>query len=517
MTLPILKSLVKKEGQLAPWLLDKARGEKALKLAKAKRCLIDFIELDGAPFWQRAKHLELLCAKLEAIERGAKGYSNGLRRLIVTLPPRAGKSYVISRKFPAWFLARNPDIEVALATYGAELAMDHSEVARETFKEWGPTLWNVSLNDKSQAKNKWKVANHLGGMTAVGIGGALTGRGAGLLIIDDPVENAEDGMSPTMQERNWNWWQTVAYTRLSPNASVVILMTRWAQQDLVGKILSNDKESDRPQNWEVLNLPEICEDENDPIGRQIGEVLWPERFPLDWVMDKKANTESFWWQSLWQQKPMDISVQVFKPEDMKLVEPEKIDLNKCAFYAACDPSEGGNDYAAIITVLVTPENNWLVWNADISVDSQSTTIEKLVKLNAQHRFTKIWIEQNSLGHAKSAPGKSLFEMELVSQLSKSGKSMPYSFIWNSANKIDRIRSLEPYYVQGKLQFRSDYHKAYRILTDQMRYFPLYEHDDAPDALELCIRGIIKESSAIVMPRIPKNVVRVVGGWNGPNL
>jgi predicted phage terminase large subunit-like protein len=517
MTLPILKSNVwnkTNENELAPWLLDKDRGEHALAKAKARRHLLDFIELDGYPYWKRAKHLELLCSKLEDVERYIRGDTTGLARLIVTMPPRHGKSHVISKKYPAWFLARNPDIEIILSTYGAELAQDHSEIARDTFREWAPQLWNLNLSEKTQAKAKWKVANHRGGMAAVGIGGAATGRGAGLLIIDDPVENAESAMSPTMQEKIWNWWQTVSYTRLSPTGAVVILMTRWAQQDLVGKILEFDKESERPQNWEVLNLPAICEEENDPIGRAIGDVLWPERFSTDWILDKKANTDAFWWQSMWQQKPADITNQVFKPEDMKLIDPAIVNLGQCNFYGACDASEGGNDYAVIAIVAVLPDKRWVVWNADISVDNQSTTIEKLVKFSMQYRFKRFWIEQNSLGHAKSAVGKSNFEHRLIEQLQKSNTTLPYIFEWNSENKINRIRSLEPYYIQGKLLFRSDHHQVYKLLTEQLRFFPYFQHDDAPDALELCIRGVVKETTAVMLPKVPKTVIRVGGGWTG---
>ncbi len=512
--LPVLKSpILTPSGDIAPWLLGE-RGDIAIKSAKAKRHLIDFMELDGAPMWKRAKHLELLCSKLEGVERAVRGLPNGIPRLIVTMPPRHGKSEVISKKFPAWLLARNPDIEIILATYGAELAQDHSEIARETFREWGPKLWEVQLSDRNQSKAKWKIDGHRGGLTAVGIGGAATGRGASCLIVDDPVENAEDGMSQTMQEKVWNWWQTVAYTRLAPTGAVVILMTRWAQQDLVGKLLLADKESERPQNWEVLNLPAICEEDSDVIGRKVGDVLWPERFPLSWMLNKKANIESFWWQSLYQQKPMDIGTQVFRPEDMKFIDVSEIDLTNCSIYGACDPSEGGNDYAAIVIVAVMSDNTWLIYDSDLSVDPQSTTITKLVKLQKQYNFRKFWIEQNSLGHAKSAPGKSVFEIELINQLNVQKIQMPYSFVWNSQNKVDRIRSLEPYYTQGKLAFREDANKIYKLLIEQLRFFPLYEHDDGPDALELCIRGIIKDTSEITLPRIPKKIIRLGGGWTG---
>jgi predicted phage terminase large subunit-like protein len=491
----------------------------ALAKVKAREHLINFMELDGAPRWQRARHLELLCSKLEQLELAVRN-QGGIKRLIVTMQPRGGKSEVISKKFPVWFLGRNPDEEVVLATFGAELAQDHSTIARDTFAEWAPQLWGLHLSDKSQAKAKWKVADHHGGMTAVGVGGALTGRGSSLLIIDDPVENAEDALSITMQDRLWNWYQAVAGTRLSPTGVVVILMTRWSQQDLVGKLLAFEKESEEPENWEVLNLPAICEEPNDPLGRAIGDVLWPERFPKELMLHKKANMESFWWECLYQQKPMDLTTQVFRPEDMQLVEPESIDLTTCRWYGACDPSEGGNDYAAIVIVGVLPDQRWLVWESDLSVDNQSDTINKLIKQYVKYstgmQFRKFWIEQNSLGHAKSAEGRSLFELELIRQLQTQHVAMPYSFVWNSANKTDRIRSMQPYYTQGKIVFPTNYNKIHKILTEQLRFFPLYKHDDGPDALELCIRGIIEDMRAATVPtKFPRKVIRSGSGYSGP--
>jgi len=148
----------------------------------AKNNLAWFIEYDGRGLWQPARHLEMLCYKLEAIERGE------LKRLMVFMPPRHGKSEVVSKKFPAWYLGRNPDKEIIISSYAAELAYDFSRIARNTFREWGPRLWGLNLADDSGAVGRWGIQGHRGGLTAAGVGGPITGRGANVAIIDDPIK-----------------------------------------------------------------------------------------------------------------------------------------------------------------------------------------------------------------------------------------------------------------------------------------------------------------------------------------
>ena len=130
----------------------------------ARNDLAWFIEYDGRGLWQPAPHLELLCRKIEAVERGE------ITRLMVFLPPRYGKSEVISKKAPAWILGRNPEWEIILASYAADLAFDFSRIARDTFREWGPRLWGVELSSDSGAVGRWGIQGHRGGLVAAGVG-----------------------------------------------------------------------------------------------------------------------------------------------------------------------------------------------------------------------------------------------------------------------------------------------------------------------------------------------------------
>ena len=189
-----------------------------------------FIEYDGRGAWQPAKHLDLLCEKLEAVERGE------LLRLMVFMPPRHGKSEVVSKKFPAWYLGRNPDKEIIISSYSADLAYDFSRIARNTFREWGPKLWGLNLADDSSAVGRWGIQGHRGGLVAAGVGGPITGRGAHVAIIDDPFKNYEEAASETIRQKVLNWYKSTLRTRLAPGGAIVLVMTRWHEKDLAGEL-----------------------------------------------------------------------------------------------------------------------------------------------------------------------------------------------------------------------------------------------------------------------------------------
>lgn len=245
--------------------------------------LLDFIEQDGRGNWQRAPHLEILCSKLEAVERG------DINRLMVFLPPRSGKSEVTSKKFPAWYLGRHPDREIILASYAADLAYDFSRIARETLSEWGH-LWGVALSGDSSAVKRWGLDGHRGGMMAAGVGGPITGRGAHVALIDDPIKNWQDAQSPVLREKAWGWYKSTLRTRLAPGGAIVLIMTRWHEDDLAGRLIL-----DASEEWDIVKLPAYDE--------QADCYLWEARFSrAEYEATKKA-LGSHLWSAMYQQEP----------------------------------------------------------------------------------------------------------------------------------------------------------------------------------------------------------------------
>ena len=152
------------------------------------------------------------------------------------MPPRHGKSELASRRFPAWFMGRNPDSSIIHASYGQELATDFGRDVREIVNsdEYAKVFEGKKLSQDATAANKWRIADHRGEYFAVGVGTAATGRGADLLIIDDPIKNREEADSLTERERVWGWFRSTAFTRLQPNAKIIVIQTRWHDDDLSG-------------------------------------------------------------------------------------------------------------------------------------------------------------------------------------------------------------------------------------------------------------------------------------------
>ncbi len=254
------------------------------------------------PGYKASRHHRLIARHLEAVERG------DITRLMIFMPPRAGKSMLVSEFFPAWYLGRNPNHYLIAATYAQELADDfgrkvRNQIADAAFHQIFP---GVTLKGDSQSAKRFHVtrANSAeagepdGAYFATGIGGPMSGRGSHLLLIDDAVKNREESESPTIRQRNKDWYTSTAYTRLMPGGKIVVVMTRWHTDDLAGWLL----ETQPHEKWTVLCLPAIAEVE-DEIGRKPGDALWPEAFPLEALEKIRHSIGSRDWTALYQQRP----------------------------------------------------------------------------------------------------------------------------------------------------------------------------------------------------------------------
>lgn len=161
-------------------------------------------------------------------------------------------------------------------------------------------MFGVRVSKRSSAVNRWDLEGHDGGMMTAGIGGAMSGKTAHLLIIDDPLKNDEEARSARHREKQWEWWQSVATTRMRPGGLIIVVQTRWHRADLTGRIQEAAKTNG--QRWHTIKLPALAE-ANDPLGRAIGEPLWPEVYSREWLEKYKASKTPYYWRSLYQQDP----------------------------------------------------------------------------------------------------------------------------------------------------------------------------------------------------------------------
>lgn len=219
--------------------------------------------------------------------------TDGVRRLMVMMPPRHGKSEYCSLHLPAWYLGAFPQGRVILSSYNEQFAATRGRKTRNLLEEHGRNWFGVSVDPSSSAANRWDIAGHGGGMVTAGAGGTMTGLGADLMIVDDPHKNSEEAHSRLMRDKVWEWWQATAYTRLEPGAAAIVIQTRWHKDDLCGRLLR--EMADGGEQWRILKLPAIGND---------GAALWPARYPIETLQQMRRTMGTYYFSALYQQEPI---------------------------------------------------------------------------------------------------------------------------------------------------------------------------------------------------------------------
>lgn len=307
-----------------------------------------------------ARHHRLLISKLKQVVTGQ------IDRLMVFMPPGSAKSTYTSILFPPFWYVHHPRSSLISASHTAELADKFGRAVRNTVDEHEDTL-GYNLNADNRAAGRWETSGG-GEYFAAGVGGAITGRRADLGLIDDPVKSADEAVRDTVREKVWDWYQADFYTRLKPDARIILIMTRWHEDDLGGRLLAN--QANGGDKWEVLNLPALAQ-ANDPMGRAVNEPLWPEWESAEKLERKRGAVGERVWSALFQQDPRPPADEAFFQLKYLLVDgaPVQYPLNcDCVFVTIDTAVKTGkkNDGTAAI-----------YW----ALNKQSTTGYKLVMLD----------------------------------------------------------------------------------------------------------------------------------------
>jgi predicted phage terminase large subunit-like protein len=427
---------------------------------------VDLAKIDTNFKYTSPKHISELNRLLLQINEGK------LSRLAVFMPPRHGKSELISKYFPAYYLATHPDNRVILASYEADFAATWGSKARDILKEHGHSFENnITLDDRSAARNRFGIKDHQGGMITSGVGGPITGKGADLLIIDDPIKNSEEANSQIYRDKILEWYKSTAYTRLEPNGAIILIMTRWHESDLAGMILANSKE-----DWTILKLPAIAED-NDLIGRKPGDALWPERFNYKRLQEIKTELGDYLFSAMYQQRPQPAGGGILKQKWIKYYQPEELPpLEELNIYQAWDlaiSTKETADYTVCTTIGVLDETKIYVldWYRDrINFPTQLKMVEKLAD---DWNPLQIGIESNA------------YQTALPQQL-KETSMLPVKEINQTKDKVTRIQSGLIYFEQGKILLPKKHPELQNFINEYV-YFPKGKHDDMLDSMELAIQ------------------------------
>ena len=240
--------------------------------------------------------------------------------LLVTIPPQHGKSDFWSRYFTSYFLGTFPDKRVALIAYGNNYARTWGVKTKRVIKQQGQNLWGISCAPDSQKADDFSIAGHEGGMITAGIDGSITGRGADLAIVDDPIKNHRDAFSKTAKDGMWDFWDSTFGSRIHEGARKIVIATRWATDDLTGRLLDLKKRG--LEHWVVVNLAALAEEDENVFGftRKKGEALCPEIYSRATLEDRRRKTAPFWWATMYQGMPFVRGGDHFKKEWFRLID-----------------------------------------------------------------------------------------------------------------------------------------------------------------------------------------------------
>lgn len=472
-------------------------AKRIMKARQAKDSLIAFTEFTmpgiknpddpdesryDAQYFHRA-----LAAALEEVEAGR------ILRLIVTFPPRHGKSELTSRRFPAWLVGRDPYRHIIFATYNQPFSEDYGRDVRGVMQSnsYAQVFPDTSLAKGSAAADRLKTEQ--GGMLAfVGRGGSSTGRGADFLIIDDPLKDRAEANSAATREELWDWYNDTMSTRLmSDTGAIIIIMTRWHEDDLVGRLTdpTNPKyNAEEAATWKIINIPAIAGDD-DVLGREPGAALWPERFGLDYLESfKRRNPVGF--SALYQQTPTPEDGDFFKADMITSYRQQDLPKN-LRVYAASDHAVGTkqtNDPSCLLIVGVDEFSNiWLLdcwWKrakSDVVVDA-------MIELMKRWKPLVWWAES---GHISKSIGPFLFKRMREENVYVSIREGAVA-----ADKVTRAQSIAGRMSMGMVRF-PQFAGWYERARQECLKFPQGRHDDFVDAIAHIGLGLDRISRAPV--------------------
>jgi predicted phage terminase large subunit-like protein len=289
-----------------------------IRLAKARKGL-SYFTLQTKPDYLLGWVHKEICDELDRFLQDVADKKSP--RLIITMPPRSGKSELVSRRFPAFALGRNPELQIIATSYSSDLSQRFNrDVQRviddEKYFDLFPNtrLSNSRVRTDSRGSyirtsDLFEIVGHAGAYRSCGVGGGITGQGADILIIDDPIKDRAQAGSKTIRDSIWDWYTSTAYTRLSPGGGVIVMATRWHTDDLIGRLIQRMGEGD---TFRIVNYPAIAE--HDELHRKAGEALHPERYPLSTLLQIKKTIGSRDWEALYQQHPVPDGGALFKLE-----------------------------------------------------------------------------------------------------------------------------------------------------------------------------------------------------------
>lgn len=408
-----------------------------------------------------AEHHKLINARLQEVEQGT------CKRLLIMLPPGSAKSTYATKLFPAWYLNRREGRAIICASHSADLAESFGRYTRNLIEQQRKYLC-YELSKHSQAAGRWETTNS-GSYLAAGVGGRIAGYRADLALIDDPVGSREDADSKLIRDKHWDWYSFDLKSRLKPDAAIILIQTRWHEDDLAGRILEAEK-----NDWTVICIPFIAED-NDILGRSPGTRLWSEYFNDAKEQEARSDPRAF--SALYQQRPAPESGDFFKKEWLIPYGLDEIKDKELRIYCGSDHAislDQSADRTCLLPIGVDSRDNIYVlpdifWTRAGSED----VVENMLRMMQRRRPVQWWAER---GHISKSLGPFL------------NKRMSEERVWTYIEEVTPVRdkqsraqSIRGRMAMGRVRFPT-FAPWWPDAMHELLTFPTGKHDDFVDAL-----------------------------------
>lgn len=472
-----------------------AQREMASRVLSRRR-LLPFIQRLNPKYLAGWVH-EDICRRLERFSDDvAAGKSP---RLMLLMPPRHGKSMIASQNFPAWHLGRHPDHEIIACSYNIALALAFSRKVKQILNDPDyQTVFDARLNPNFQSAEEWGLEGSPGAYVAAGVGGGITGKGAHVLIIDDPVKNAEEADSGQTRESIWDWYGSTAYTRLAPGGGVLVIQTCWHDDDLAGRLqqaMKVNDEGDEGDQFEIIKYPAIAEadeyidedtdlivyDEAPANGRLLrrkGEPLHPARYDLRKLNRiRKVLKGGRWWSALYQQNPVPDDGNYFLKEQFRRAAVPHI--TRANVYMAWD-----------FAISEKAQNDYTVGTVGLQDSDDVLTVAEVVRfksgdaffiVNAILALARRWSSPSLVIGLEDGQIYRALESLLKKRMREERFYPSIQVMRPITDKLARARALQGRMQQGMIRF-AEGAEWYDVVRHEMLRFPAGVNDDCVDSL-----------------------------------
>ena len=446
---------------------QKQQAKQLIQMRKAKESYIEYLKYVNPSYVWTKFHIFLAMVCDSVVKRVEKGEKV---RIVLSVPPRHGKTETVTNALPSWYVGRNPDNNAIITAYNADLAEKFEDANRKKTREYGKDIFGIEISESQDNKTLYQIKGRKGGVMGVGILGGITGNGGELIIIDDPYKNSQDANSPTNRKLIEQIYRDSIYTRTQGKGNAIILIqTRWHEEDLAGVLSKED-------GWIVINIPCVCDNPHkDPLKRKEGQTLCPELgFDTDWAIQTQKSVGLKVWTALYQGQPSIDGGEIFKRDTLRFYTEQNKPSAFDEMAISCDLTFGGikkeNDFCAIQVWGRVGANHYLLKR----IKKRLTFVEmcekiKLVSIEYPLARRKI-VEKKANGQAvidslnSVIGGFEAFDPKMV-------------------DKIGRANAITPYFDSGNIFLPcKEIDNSIDEFVEELLKFPNSKNDDEVDAM-----------------------------------